>query len=122
MLRSLCQVALVFGLLSLAGCGKSNDVIAEEMIGAINELSDALDTADKTKIQAASTKFSNLMKKHKDKKVTEAENKRVMDKYKPQMEAAMKRMMGSMMKASTSGKLTQQDMQEIMEPMKSLGK
>lgn len=105
---------------TLSGCGNSNDAIAEKMIKAMNEMADAAESGDKAKIQAATTKFAELVKENKDKKMSAEENKRMEEKYRPQMEAAAKRMQEAMKKAMESGKITPQDMMSIGQSMMNM--
>ena len=120
MLRLLSLLVLSLCALSLSGCGAGNDDIAKSLLKAINDFADAAESGDKDKIQAAMGKFTEMVKEHKDKKVSASEKKRMDEQYKPQFEAAGKRLQAALMKAMTSGKLTQQDMMGIAQNMMNL--
>lgn len=114
---------LVIGCLSfLAGCGKSNDSIAEEMLGHMNDLSSALEAGDKNKLKSVISKMGEMANKYKDKKDSKAENDRMQEKYKDKFAAAAKRMQEAMAKAVSSGKFTPQDLMEMQTSMTGMMK
>lgn len=106
----------------MAGCSGSSgaDKIVKETLDAMKELTDAFESGDKNRIMNVAKKLQALGKENKDLKLSEAENKRLMEKYKTQMEEQGKKMMASMMKAATSGKIKPEDMTEIGQMMQSV--
>lgn len=120
MVRVLGILVLSLCAISLSGCGSGNDDIAKSMVKAINELADAAESGDKDKMKAAMGKFTAIIKENKDTKISASEKKRIDEKYKPELDAAGKRLQAGLQKAMASGKLNQQDMMEIVQSMMSL--
>jgi hypothetical protein len=120
-MQRVLSITLV-GLLSLSftGCGDSGEKIIQDMIAAMNETSDAIESGDMAKVRTSLAKLKETSKKAKEKKVSKSEDKRLEEKYKSQMEAAMTKMTGSIGKGLASGKLKPEDMKEIGESMSDL--
>jgi biopolymer transport protein ExbB/TolQ len=120
-IQRVLSITLV-GLLSLSftGCGDSGEKIIQDMIAAMNETSDAIESGDMAKVRTSLAKLKETSKKAKEKKVSKSEDKRLEEKYKSQMEAAMTKMTGSIGKGLASGKLKPEDMKEIGESMSDL--
>lgn len=112
-------------LLSLAffsaGCGSGNgENIAKNTLAIMKELTDAFEKGDKESILSLAKKLQAQVKESKETKISQSENQRITEKYKPQVEEQAKKMMAAMMKAMTSGKLKQEDMQEIGKIMQEI--
>ncbi|MBL8824716.1 MAG: hypothetical protein JNJ77_19170 [Planctomycetia bacterium] len=100
---------------TLSGCGNSNDALAQDLIGAMNEMADAAESGNKTKIQTATTRFARLLKEYKN--LSAEESKRIQAKYQSHWQAASKRMEIELKKAIVSGKISPPDMMSISELM-----
>jgi hypothetical protein len=92
------MVCLVLGTLS--GCGDTHDSLIKEAISTINEMADTCATVkDKASADAARSKIKKLGDKLKDinargeklGKITEDQKKKLDEKYKKDLEAALKR-------------------------------
>jgi hypothetical protein len=116
MVRQLSWMLVVACLVSLAGCGKSNDKIADEVIAVFDGLTAAVNSGDKAKVKAAVDKMTAVLNEHKSRKISASEKKRL----EPRMMEAGKRMQAAMVKAMTEGKITQQEMMEIANTMMSM--
>jgi hypothetical protein len=99
MMRSLILSLAVAVCLSLSGCSSSADSAMKETIAAMNDYADSVERGDSEEKQKEfEKKMKDIGEKYKDLKVTDAEKKRLEEKYKPEMEKVMKRMMAAMMK------------------------
>lgn len=116
---TLTSIILLCGL-ALTGCGKSNDAIAQEMVDALTGLATAAESGDKDKINAAVTKLTEVVKEHKDKKLSASEKKRIDEKYLPQIQQISTRLQTALTKAVASGKMTQQEIMSIAQTMMQL--
>lgn len=123
------RTCLVVGLVavmtsSLTGCGGNQgkaEALAQQMVDEMNAIGDNFEKGDKAALKANFTKLASLAKQAKDIKVTASQDKAVEEKFKPKLEAAQKRMMDGIQKATTSGKLTPAELMELGTEMQSLG-
>jgi serine/threonine protein phosphatase PrpC len=106
---------------SFMGCGGTakHEALAQEMVQVMNELADGANAEDIGKVKASTEKLKELKTRTEQlPKITKAQDKAIEDKYKPQMEAAAKKMMGGIMKLAVKHP---QEMKQIGESMKALG-
>lgn len=125
-MRTFLLVGIALALsFSAVGCGGNQakaEALAQQMIDEMNRVAEGFEKGDKAAVKASIAKLSELGKQAKDVKVTKTQDKAVEAKFKPQMEAAQKRMMDAVMKATTSGKMTPQDMMELGKDLQDVGK
>ncbi len=115
------KFVVLFLALLLAGCsGNSLDKMVKSSLDAMKELTEAFEKGDKKLAMSAAKKMQAAAKEHKELKVSEAEDKRIQEKYMTQVQEQTKKMMEAMMKAVTSGKFTQEDMKEIGAMMQQM--
>jgi len=115
------KFVVLFLALLLAGCGgNSLDKMVKSSLDAMKELTEAFEKGDKKLAMSAAKKMQAVAKEHKELKVSEAEDKRIQEKYMTQVQEQTKKMMEAMMKAVTSGKFTQEDMKEIGAMMQQM--
>lgn len=118
-MRALSTIGFVLVLsFGTAGCNNNQakaEQLGQQLVDSLNSLSDALEKGDKATVKSLFAKMTELAKEAKAIKVTKSQDTAIEAKFKPQMEAAGKRMAESMMKAMTSGKLTQADIMEIQK-------
>ena len=114
---------------ALVSCGDSPEKVTEDMIGIMNKLGDTLGTiTDKASAEAAKDKLKSLgdemkaIKARMDKigKPTGDAEKKLEEKYKTQMEAAMKKMMGATMKIAAAGPEAQAVLKDVMQQFSDL--
>lgn len=114
---------LAFGAV---GCGGGNqakaEALAQQMVDEMNKIADGFEKGDKTALKASFAKLADLAKQGKDIKVTKSQDKAIEEKFKPQMDAAQKRMMDAIGKAATGGKISPADLMELGKEMQDLGK
>jgi len=113
-------VVAAFGF-GLAGCKKSPEQLAEEFIKLFEQVADTVDK-NKGDCKKMASEVSALLEKSK-KLIEEAkamkgkmkpeDNKKFEEKFKPRMQAAMKKMMPAMMKCATN-----KDFQQAMKKLK----
>lgn len=111
--------------LGTTGCGGNQakaEALAQQMIDEMNKIADGFEKGDKAAIKASFAKLADLGKQAKDAKVTKAQDKAIEAKFKPQMDAAKKRMTEGVTKAMTGGKLTPAEIMEIQGEVQNLGK
>lgn len=113
---------LVFGAVGCGGNQAKAESIAQQMVDEMNKIADGFEKGDKAALKASFAKLSDLAKQGKEIKVTKSQDKAIEEKFKPQMDAAQKRMMESITKAATSGKLTKTELMELGTEMQGLGK
>ena len=97
---------MIFGALSLSlcllsGCGGASgpDGLMQEQIDSMNELADAIESgADKSKIEAIQKQMKETEKKLDALKLSDAEKKKLVEKYKDKIAEATGRMMGAALK------------------------
>lgn len=107
------------------GCGGNKakaEQLAQQMIDEMNKIADGFEKGDKAALKASFAKLADLGRQAKDAKVTKGQNKAIEDKFKPQMEAAQKRMTEAIPKALAGGKLTPAEIMELGQEMQTLGK
>jgi hypothetical protein len=85
---------LVFGV---SGCGGSSEAenLVKEQIQLVNDLADAMEAKDMNKILELQKKQEELQKKIEAMKLSPAEDKRLEEKYKGDLEKAMQRLMAA---------------------------
>lgn len=110
-------VAIFFCFVALTGCNKPGEAVCKEMIDAVNGLTTAIESGEKSKIQAAMSKLATLSKDERLKAISASDKKTLDEKYKAQFEAAGKRLQGALATAISSGKMTQQDFMAIGKSM-----
>jgi len=121
MLRTVGMLLVLSGLLSLSGCGKSNDAITQELLSKVNSMSDALENGDKARFQESLNNLSTFINKElKNRKLSKTEKKELDEKYLPQIKEASTRLKNAMQKALASGKITPQDVMSLANTIKEL--
>lgn len=114
---------------ALVSCGDSHEKVTKDVISLMNKLGDTLGTVtDKASAEAAKDKLKALgdemkaLKSRMDKvgKPSGDAEKKLEEKYKSEMEAAMKKMMSATMKIATAGPEAQAALKDVMENFKDL--
>ena len=125
-MRTLLILGAVAALaLATTGCGGNKakaEALAQQMIDEMNKIADGFEKGDKAALKASFTRLSDLGKQAKDAKVTKNQDKAIEEKFKPQMDAAQKRMTDAITKAMTAGKLTPAEIMELGKEMQDVGK
>ena len=86
------------GLLLAAGCGSSADSLMRQQIDAMNDLADAVEKgASESEMTAIKSRMESIAEKMEKLSPSDAEKKRLMEKYKDDMAKATGRMMQAMM-------------------------
>lgn len=97
-MRKITITGIVLALLVVIGCGSSADSVVKEQISIMNDTADAI---EKGKTEAEMEPLKKRMdankKKFEELKLTKADEEKLKEKYKPEMEKAAKRMMEAMM-------------------------
>jgi len=85
---------------SLLGCGSPADQLVKEQIQMTNEAADRMESGkfDPAYAQALQSRTMDIMKKQQELKLSPEEQKRLEEKYKPEMEKAAARLMSAMQK------------------------
>lgn len=86
----------------------------------MNEMCDALESGKRDNILSAIQKMEGLAREFKDNKPDAEEEKRLMEKYKPELEKIQKRMMTAIPKAQAAGVFKMEDMQGIGNAMRNM--
>ena len=114
---------------ALVSCGDSPEKVTEDMISLMNKMGDTLGTiTDKASAEAAKDKLKSLgdemkaLKARMDKvgKPTGDAEKKLEEKYKTELEAAMKKMMGATMKLSAAGPEAAAVLKDVMQQFSDL--
>jgi len=90
-----CAFALLVGV---SGCGSKADSLIKEQIKLMNDLADAIEKDDEAKAKDIQEKIKENGKKLDDLKLSDDEKKKLEEKYKGDVEKAMKRVMEAAMK------------------------
>ncbi|HMF12349.1 MAG TPA: hypothetical protein VKE94_08585 [Gemmataceae bacterium] len=91
-----CGLLLILGV---SGCGSNADSLMKEQIKLMNELADALEGgADQAKIEAINTKMKENGEKLEALKLSEADKKKLAEKYKDDMTKVGARLASAMFK------------------------
>src|SRR5262245_17875236 len=100
--RTFCLVAAA-ALVAMAGCGGGADGLVKDMISDMNALADAIEKGDEAKVKEAEERMKATTKKLDDLKLSDDEKKKLMEKHKPELEKAGKRMAEAMFKKMGQG-------------------
>jgi hypothetical protein len=73
--------------------------LLKEAVALLNEMADAQEKGDQARVAEIQSKLEEVGKQLDDLKLTEAEKKRLEEKYRPEMERAMARFMAAALKA-----------------------
>ncbi len=114
-------VLLAFGATGCGGGKAKAEALAQQMIDEMNKIADGFEKGDKAALKASFAKLSDLGKQAKNAKVTKSQDKAIEEKFKPQMDAAQKRMTDAITKAMTAGKLTPAEIMELGKEMQDVG-
>lgn len=104
--------------MTLSGCGKSADVLAQKTLDSMKEMTAALEGGNKDQVMAVAKKMQAIMAEAKTQKYSKTENDRINEKYKPLIMEETKKMTNAMMQAVRSGKLKQEDLKELSSLVK----
>jgi hypothetical protein len=92
-------VLLVLG--GLCGCGSGPDGVVKAQIKTTNDLANALESnAPEADVQEIQKRLDHLRGQLSGLKLSETEEKKLMEKYQPEMEAATQRLMTATMTAA----------------------
>lgn len=121
-MRSFVQLSVVaFISITICGCGGNRwESQIKRMISNMNEMCDALESGKRDNILSAIQKMEGLAREFKDNKPDAEEEKRLMEKYKPELEKIQKRMMTAIPKAQAAGVFKMEDMQGIGNAMRNM--
>jgi cytochrome c556 len=112
-----------------ASCGDSPEKVTEDMISVMNRMGDTLEgIKDKATAEAAKDKLKSLgdemsaikARMEKVAKPGGDAEKALKEKYEKDLEAAMKKMGGAMMKVAAAGPEAQEVVKGVMEQFKDL--
>jgi hypothetical protein len=99
MKKTLVLVAAGLLLLNVSGCGASADSLMKEQIALMNEMADALEKDQpEAKIADIKKRMDANTEKMKNLKVSEADQKKLMEKYQDEMMKAAMRLAAAQMK------------------------
>jgi hypothetical protein len=102
--KVLATVAAFAFLTGVSGCGSKGESLVKEQISLMNQMADEIEgSASKEKLEEIGKKMKETGKQLEDLKLSADEKKKLEDKYKPEMEKALKRMMDAAMKKSKGG-------------------
>ena len=113
MKRLFAALVLVSFALCISGCKKSPEAIAEEFVGLMEKIANAVDAnkADCDKMAGEVDKLITSNKKLIDQamamKKDKGQDKKLEEKYKERMKGIMTKMMGGMMKCAKNKKLAE---------------
>jgi hypothetical protein len=104
-------VIVGLGLALCAGCGDSPDSLMKDTLSNMKEMSGVLQSvkdeasakAAAPKLKAIGARMQDLAKRGKDMNLSPEQQTALMEKYKPQMEEAVKGMFPEMMRIGTMG-------------------
>jgi hypothetical protein len=100
-MRRVIVVGAVLVLGSLSGCGSGADGVIKAQIKTTNDLANALESnAPEADVQEIQKRLDHLREQLSSLKLPEAEERKLMEKYQPEMEAATQRLMHATMKAA----------------------
>lgn len=120
-MRTMCLTVLAAAVLGLTGCGGSGaEAATKDSIAAMNALTAALKAGDKAAVKKAADQLKAVTDKMKTIKVTASEDKRLKEKYEGELKTAADEMMKAML--GSMGKFSPDDMKEIGETLKGIGK
>ena len=89
---------LVF-VLGMTGCGGSEaEGMMKEGLGLTNDLASAIESNNEAKVKDLAQQLKDIGEKAKKMKLSPDEDKRLQDKYEPELKAAMKRLQEAAMK------------------------
>jgi hypothetical protein len=92
--KVLATVAAFALLTGVSGCGSKGESLVKEQISLMNQMADEIEgSASKEKLEEIGKKMKETAKQLEDLKLSADEKKKLEDKYKPEMEKALGRMM-----------------------------
>ena len=95
--KALCSTVVLVALAALGGCSKNADSLTQKHIDQMNELADAIEAkADQAKIEEISKRMNETAEAIKDLDLSEAERKKLAEKYGAEMKKATARLMSAM--------------------------
>lgn len=111
-------MALAFAATGCGGNQSNAEHALQQMVDQMNVIADNFEKGDKAAIKANFAKLAEIVKSNKDIPLDESQKKAAEAKYKPQLEAAQKRMI----KAMTTSKMSPADLMELTKDMQEFGK
>jgi hypothetical protein len=99
---SVLGCAFVF-LVGVSGCGSSPDSLVKDQIKNMNDMADAMEKGDEAKLKELEKKSKDIEKKLDDLKLSDEEKKKLLEKHKDELGAALGRIMQATMKKGLGG-------------------
>jgi hypothetical protein len=99
------QRVIVAGVLlvlcGVSGCGSGADGVVKAQVKTMNDLANALEAnASEAEVDTIQKRLDHLRENLNDLKLSEAEERKLMEKYQPEMERATQRVMNATMKSA----------------------
>ena len=106
-----CGLVMVAGV---TGCGSSPDSLMKEQVTILNQMAEAMDSADpQAKLEELAKKLNDNAKKLDARKLSDAEKKKLDEKYGPELQTARLNWIAAMQK--NVDKVTNLNFTEILK-------